>query len=173
MLDGARWSRPAILRSEAPSARPREISSRSVIVSTRAERRRTAGTYPPLEATTPWIEPGCLPSARPISLSDSPAFQRDHSSRFCSGLNPGRPRCAIRPPPGRDPTIIGVASTDRTQGRGLQDLIRAAQLAVLPLQRLQPLAFVAGQPWPQPVIGLGSTDPLAQRLRRHPKLVGD
>jgi hypothetical protein len=84
-------------------------------------------------ATTPWIEPGCLPSARPISLSDSPAFHRDHSSRFCPELNPGRPRCAIRPPPGRDPTIVGVASTDRTQGRGLQDLIGATQLADLAL----------------------------------------
>jgi hypothetical protein len=57
--------------------------------------------------------------------------------------------------------------------RGLQDLIRPTQFADLTLQRLQPLALVSGQPWPQPIIGLGPTDPLAQRLRRHPELVGD
>jgi len=91
MLDGARWSRPAILRSEAPSASPREISSRSLIVSTRGERRRTAGTYPPLEATTPWIEPGCLPSARPISLSDSPASTATTALASARGSTPAVP----------------------------------------------------------------------------------
>ena len=97
--------RRAIVRSERPSARPREISSRSASDSTRRERRRGAGTYPPFASTTPWIEPACLPSARPISLSDSPALQRDQSSRFCSGVSPGRPSCAIRPPPDRHTTI--------------------------------------------------------------------
>jgi hypothetical protein len=65
--------------------------------------------------TTPWIEPGCLPSTRPISLSDSPPFHRAHSSRFCSAVSPGRPLCAIQPPPDRCRTILGVAPTGRTQ----------------------------------------------------------
>src|SRR6266508_1173833 len=118
MVEGARLSLVAIARTDKPSASPREISSRSASASTRGERRRVAGTYPPLEATTPWIEPGCFPRARPISLRDSPAFHRDHSSRFCSCLNPGRPLCAIRPPPDRCRTILGVAPTGRNQGHG-------------------------------------------------------
>src|SRR6266508_1396259 len=120
MVEGARLSLVAIARTDKPSASPREISSRSASASTRGERRRVAGTYPPLEATTPWIEPGCFPRARPISLRDSPAFHRDHSSRFCSCLNPGRPLCAIRPPPDRCRTILGVAPTGRNQGFYLQ-----------------------------------------------------
>jgi len=82
IVDAARPERAAISRSETPSASPREISSRSVGDSDRGDRRRGVGTYPPLDATTPWIDPGCLPKARPMSLSDSPAFQRAHSSRF-------------------------------------------------------------------------------------------
>src|SRR6266508_1316363 len=121
MVEGARLSLVAIARTDKPSASPREISSRSASASTRGERRRVAGTYPPLEATTPWIEPGCFPRARPISLRDSPAFHRDHSSRFCSCLNPGRPLCAIRPPPDRCRTILGVAPTGRNQGSFLED----------------------------------------------------
>jgi hypothetical protein len=57
--------------------------------------------------------------------------------------------------------------------RGLQDLIGPAQLAVLALQRLEPLALVAGQPRAEAVIGLGSADPLAQRLCRDADLVRD
>ncbi len=81
----------AIEGSEWPAASPREISSRSLIESTRGERRRGNGTELPFAATTPWIEPGCLPGAHPISLSDSSAFHRDHNSRFCSGDSLGRP----------------------------------------------------------------------------------
>src|SRR6266540_7226140 len=58
-----------------------------------------------------------LHDALPISLRNSPSFHRDHSSRFCSCLNPGRPLCAIRPPPDRCRTILGVAPTGRNQGR--------------------------------------------------------
>ncbi|MFJ5219346.1 transposase, partial [Streptomyces sp. NPDC088354] len=57
---------------------------------------RAAGTYPPFAAITPWIEPGTLPSARPISLSDCPSRHRRHTSRFCSSDNPGRPTLATR-----------------------------------------------------------------------------
>ena len=44
-----------------------------------------------LDAKTPNIEAACLPNARPISLSDSPAFQRCQSSDFCESERPGRP----------------------------------------------------------------------------------
>src|SRR5450759_2001118 len=47
------------------------------------------------------------------SLSEI-ARHRDHSSRFCSAVNPGLPICAIVPPPGRHKTIVGVASIGGT-----------------------------------------------------------
>src|SRR4029453_6172119 len=60
------------------------------------------------------------------------------------------------------------------QPRGvLQFLIPPPQLAVLPLQGLQPCTLVAGQPRSEAFIGLGPTDPLAQRLGRDAELVGD
>src|SRR5215207_8259191 len=57
--------------------------------------------------------------------------------------------------------------------RGLQDLVGPPQLAVLALQRLEPLALVTGQPRAEAVIGLSPADPLAQRLSGDPKLVRD
>jgi hypothetical protein len=51
-----------------------------------------------------------LPSARPISLSDWPAFQRDYISRFCSAVNAGLPHCAMGPLPDQHCTHQGVAS---------------------------------------------------------------
>ena len=110
MVAGARRERAAIVRSETPSARPREISSRSVSESTRGERRLSTGTYPPVVATMRWMALRSLPSARPISLSDWPAFQRDHISRVCSAVNAGLPHCAMGPPPDQHCTHQGVAS---------------------------------------------------------------
>src|SRR4029453_1424152 len=57
--------------------------------------------------------------------------------------------------------------------RGLQDLIRATQLADLALQGLEPLTLLGGQPWPRARIGLRPADPLAQRLSRDAELVVD
>jgi hypothetical protein len=46
-VDAAHCSPLAISRIDEPDAMPREMSSRSVSVSVRPERRRTAGTMPP------------------------------------------------------------------------------------------------------------------------------
>jgi hypothetical protein len=47
-VDGARWIEEAILRMDWPSARPREISSRSERERAKRERRRGEGEMPPL-----------------------------------------------------------------------------------------------------------------------------
>ncbi len=52
----------------------REISSRSASVSAQRHRLRTAGVSPPFGDTTLWMEPACLPNARPISFNDCPLF---------------------------------------------------------------------------------------------------
>ena len=90
-------SRPILLRVR-PSARPRDISSRSAKLSDPGLRDRGVGAKPPFAATTPNTEAACLPKARPISLSVSPAFQRCQSSAFCSCDRPGRPVRAIVSP---------------------------------------------------------------------------
>jgi hypothetical protein len=87
-------SRPSC-RKEWPSTRPRDISSRSSKLSDPGLRDRGTGAKPPFAATTPNTEAACLPSARPISLSVSQAFQRRQSSAFCSCNKPGRPVRAI------------------------------------------------------------------------------
>ena len=87
-------SRPSCLK-ECPSTRPREISSRSLRLRDPDLRDRGIGAKPPFAATTPNTEAACLPNARPISLSVSPAFQRRQSSAFCSCDKPGRPVRAI------------------------------------------------------------------------------
>ena len=59
------------------------------------------------------------------------------------------------------------SSAMRKIGRRLaQDLVGLAQLTVLALQRLDPLAFVRGRPGPQALVALGLPDPVAQRLAR-------
>ena len=62
------------------------------------------------------------------------------------------------------------SSAPKTAAADLKDLVGPAQLAVLARQRLYPLALVAGQPRPQPIIGLGSTDPLGQVSNDLPNL---
>ena len=47
-----------------------------------------------------------------------------------------------------------------------QDLVGLAQLAVLALQRLDPLALVRGRPGAQALVALGLPHPVAQRLAR-------
>src|SRR6476661_8645631 len=50
--------------------------------------------------------------------------------------------------------------------RSSQDLVGLAQLAVLALQRLDPLALVRGRPGPQALVALGLPDPVTQGLAR-------
>src|SRR3954454_10123836 len=47
-----------------------------------------------------------------------------------------------------------------------QDLVGLPELAVLPLQGLDPLALVRGRPGPHAPISLGLANPVAQRLTR-------
>ena len=70
----------AIERSDAPLAKPLDISSRSARLSTRAARRRGAGRIPPVGLRCAKIADECLPNARPISLSASPRCQRSQIS---------------------------------------------------------------------------------------------
>src|SRR5207248_8959749 len=81
-VEGARFSSAAISRTDSPSTSRREISSRSASVRAQQARLLTYGVTPPLEASTPCIEPDCFPSARPISLIDCPILHRDQSSCF-------------------------------------------------------------------------------------------
>jgi hypothetical protein len=57
-------------------------------------------------------------------------------------------------------SAVGGQAPPRRNRRGLQDLIGPPQLPDLPLQRLQPLALIAGQPRAEAIIGLGPTDQL-------------
>ncbi len=85
----------AIWRIEASAARPQDISSRSASVSARRDRRRVTGMIPPFDDTTPCTDPACLPSARPMSLKDCPAFHLCHCPTFWDAESPGRPICAL------------------------------------------------------------------------------
>ena len=94
-VDGARPIDLAIPRIDIPAAMPLEISSRSSLDSARLGRRRMLGRIPPCKESNPWIEPGGLPTARPISLSDSPSCHRRQTSSFFQSESPGRPSRAI------------------------------------------------------------------------------
>src|SRR5438309_1203679 len=65
MVDGARWSSYAIERSERLAASPREISSRSALVSTRDDRVRGRGTTPPPGGQHPMYRSGVPPQRAP------------------------------------------------------------------------------------------------------------
>ena len=54
-----------------------------------------------------------------------------------------------------------------------QDLIRPTQLAVLPLQKLEPLLLVRGEPGSLPRIAFCSPHPEPQRFRGATNLAGD
>jgi len=84
-----------ISRIDWPSARPREISSRSDRLRAKRERRRGEGSMPPLDERTKWIEPRCFASARAMSFSDCPRLHRSQSSFFCEVESPGRRFCVI------------------------------------------------------------------------------
>ena len=111
IVDAARPRLSTIARTERSAAMPLDILSRSVKVKDRTARIRTSETIPPFAAKTPWIEPACLPKARPISLSDCPDDNRSQSSLFCPNDNPGRPICPIVSPHKQGHRIQGVALT--------------------------------------------------------------
>src|ERR1700678_916675 len=99
---------------EQPEAIPREMSSRSAKVSAHRERRRAAGGIPPRGNNTARMQLCGLSKARPISCSDSPAFQRLQTSRFSIAESPNRiPGLMPTPPLQRRFTSDGVASTYR------------------------------------------------------------
>src|ERR1700721_2203539 len=66
------------------------MSSRSANGSTRGERRRAAGGIPPRGNNKHRMELCGLSKARPISCSDSPAFQRHQMSLFSTAESPNR-----------------------------------------------------------------------------------
>jgi hypothetical protein len=69
-----------IARTDWPSTMPREISSRSAIVSARRDRRRAGGMIPPLGLKCAKIQEDGLPKARLIDFRPSPFFHRSQSS---------------------------------------------------------------------------------------------
>jgi hypothetical protein len=74
----------AIARTDWPSTMPRDISSRSAIVSARRGRRRAGGMIPPLGLKCAKLQEDGLPKARPIDFRPSPFFQRSQSSALCA-----------------------------------------------------------------------------------------
>src|SRR5690348_12103548 len=92
--------------------------------------------------------PGSGRSARPRTSSDA---------RRCSGSS-RRSAVELRPEENR---------------RALQDLVRPAELAVLPFELLDPLALGRRQAAPGAGINLGLADPLADRLGPDPQLAGN
>ena len=91
-VDGARLSLAAIERSDAPTAAPREISSRSDKLSARLERRRGTGRMPPCGRRCAKIDDEVLPNTRPISFRPSPRCQRSQISALSDALKYRR-RC--------------------------------------------------------------------------------
>ncbi len=59
----------------------------------------------------------------------------------------------------------GSSSRAKKADAALEDLVRSAELLVLPLEVLQALAVVTAQPRPAPLIDLGPADPRAQVSR--------
>ena len=81
-VEGDRPRPPAILLADSPAATPREISSRSCERQRERLRRRSArGHATMLDGSCSGSCAGARSSARPISLTDSPRFQRSHNSR--------------------------------------------------------------------------------------------
>jgi hypothetical protein len=57
--------------------------------------------------------------------------------------------------------------------RRLQNLVRAAQLPVLALELLEPLALIRREARPVPLVDLDAAHPLPHRLRCRSQLLGD
>jgi len=80
---------------------PREISSRSVRVSTSRERRRARGGMPPRGSNTARMQLCGLSNARPISCSVCPTFQLLQTPRFSIAEIPNRIHGLMTTPPSR------------------------------------------------------------------------
>src|SRR3546814_6196442 len=70
------------------------------------------------------------------------------------------------PPPCPAGECLHSPRGGKTGRRLAQDLVRLPELAVLPLQLLDPRPIRARRPRPRPLIALGLPHPPAQRLRR-------
>ena len=79
-VDAGRINRPAMDRRDTLADKPREISSLSVRVSARGLRRCLGCGIPPCEWKKRYTAHRRVPSARLISLGDSPALHRFQSS---------------------------------------------------------------------------------------------
>ncbi len=86
IVDTARPSRLAMVRSESPAATPREISSRSVNDKSRSERRRRADAPHRHPQTTANRRPA-LPNRRAIDRVSSPASRRSYTSAISASVN--------------------------------------------------------------------------------------
>src|SRR3546814_3355730 len=77
------------------------------------------------------------------------------------------------PPPCPAGECLHSPRGGKTGRRLAQDLVRLPELAVLPLQLLDPRPIRARRPRPRPLIALGLPHPPAQRLRRAADLAGN
>jgi hypothetical protein len=82
--------RPAIIRHESPATTPQETSSRSAGASRSADRRRTSGGRPPVDATNIRSVSIERPSVRLIDRSDAPAWYPRQISAFSCIVNADR-----------------------------------------------------------------------------------
>ena len=106
------------------------------------------------------LDPECAALHDPVAVS-----------RRCSPRSP-RP-APDGPRPGRLLDLaVELRRGEKRCGRA-QDLVRAAELADLPLQLADPRGVVGGDARPQTTIDLGLADPGPQRLRMDPELVSD
>jgi hypothetical protein len=89
-VDGARPSTPAIVRSDRPAARPREISSRSANESRNSHRRRGTGRIPPVRLSRSRTVDGFTRICRASTFTASPDRQRRHTSSTSAEDSPFR-----------------------------------------------------------------------------------
>ena len=87
IVDTARPSRLAMVRSESPAATPREISSRSVNDKSRSERRRRAGRTPPTSSNNRRIDDPPFPTDEQSTGVSSPASRRSCTSAISASVN--------------------------------------------------------------------------------------
>ena len=127
-----------------------------------ASRRTRAGNRPrsAFRALPSWYIDGAIGSSPQIGSTP-------YSSR-CASMNDVMAWVGGRAP-SRCPAGDCCAITERRgeiRRRLAQDLVRPAKLAVLPLQRLEPLTLGARQPRANPLVALRASYPLTLRLGR-------
>jgi len=95
IVDGARLSRLAIERRDAPMLSPREVSSRFDKVSAWRDCLRAGGRIPPARDKSGWIEEESLSNNRPMELMLSPRCYLSQISAFSLSVKYIRGRLAI------------------------------------------------------------------------------